>query len=76
MGKDYAVNNQSVDTSSLKAWTASIGLPMYYPQLTKMGFRTVDGMKRFSPNTYDKLQFRLPLHRTLLQKAILALYRN
>ena len=76
MDKDYAVNNQNVDTSSLKAWTAAIGLPMYYPQLTKIGFRTVEAMKRFSPSTYDKLQFHLPLHSKLLQKAIQALYRN
>ena len=76
MDKDYTVNNQKVDTSSLKAWMASIGLPMYYPQLTKIGYRTVEAVKRFTPNTYDKIQFRLPLHNKLLHKAIQALYRN
>ena len=76
MDKDYTVNNQKVDTSSLKAWMVSIGLPMYYPQLTKIGCRTVEAVKRFTPNTYDKIQFRLPLHSKLLHKAIQALCRN
>ena len=76
MDKDYTVSNQKVDTSSLKAWMVSIGLPMYYPQLTKIGYRSVEAVKRFTPNTYDKIQFHLPLHSKLLHKAIQALYRN
>ena len=76
MQKDYAVNNQKVDTSSLQAWTVSISLPMYYSNLTKIGFRSVESMKKLSPKTYSQIQFRRPRHGQLLHKAIQDLYRN
>ena len=76
MDKNYTVNNQNVDTSSLKAWMASIGLPMYYSQLTKIGIRNVESAKRISIKTYDQIQFRLPMHGMLLHKAVQALCRN
>lgn len=76
MDKNYTVNNQNVDTSSLKAWMASIGLPMYYSQLTKIGIRNVESVKRISIKTYDQMQFRLPMHGMLLHKAVQALCRN
>lgn len=76
MERNYVVSNQNPDTSSLKAWMTSIGLPMYHQQLTKVGIRTLEGVKRISPNSYDQLQFRLPLHSLLFQKAVHALYKN
>ena len=76
MEKDYTVKSQNVDTSSLKAWLTSIGLPMYYSELTKLGFRSVESAKRLSTKTYSQMQLRMPLHGQLLHKAVQALYRN
>ena len=75
MEKDYTVKHQKIDTSSLKGWLTSIGLPMYYSELTKLGFRSVDSAKRLSTKTYSQIQFRMPLHSQLLQKAVQALHR-
>ena len=75
MEKDYTLKNQNMDTSSLKAWLTSIGLPMYYSELTRLGFRSMESAKRLSTKTYSQMQFRMPMHGQLLHKAMLALHR-
>ena len=67
---NYWCSDWSVDSSSMKAWLTSIGLPMYVERFAEAGFTMVDHLSWLTDSHYKQLDLNDPLHKEFIMEGL------
>lgn len=62
--------SESIDTTSVRSWLTSIGLPMYMDSFAEAGFTQVDHLPWLTDSHYKQLELNDPLHKEYIVEGL------